>query len=1383
MSQLKGNRSSRKGRVRAALTVSAGVSIAMLQSHAANANTYTWTTASDGNWSAGTWTTIAPTSDATNQLAFGGSSSYKATDDNAATPFFLGGITFSNTAGTVTLAGSPTANVLSFAGATAPAITSSGTGSATITASVTYANDMAITNTGSGTLTLGGTTSSSTQTYNGTVTITNSGTGNMALGDGASYAGTGTINLANTSSSGTMMVGDIGAGTGFAGTLNITAGTVSATNTGGNLFADTMVLNVANGATFNFNSNTESMGGISGQGNIILGADGGTHLASLTLVQAGIRTFGGNFSGFGVITQSAVGMFTLTGDSTNNPASATTVTASVTLGTLVYAGTPVSQGGTTTGGFVSGTLTSSPFGIGSVSLSGGTLASDANNRTLANAVSVTASKTTNVDVPAGAQFTWTGALAGTGTLNKIGAGQLHLFSASTFTGSVSVNGGSIVSDNTVSDNTNQLGTGTLTLGSGSLSLLGNSSVPSSQTFGAVNLQGGGELDLTANGGQTAQIVTGTVTRVGVSASNFGPTINFNPTNVNASINTPILNGSNGIVGAYAVYNGNTWAVTGASGPNNVSGLASGSYSPLWAGTNHTDVPAVGILGATTGTYDVRFNTTNVTGVAVTLSGANSLGGGGILVTSAMGNVTSTISGSGTLTAPQGVELIVQQYNPSGSLVISSKILDTPNTSVSQSGVTLSTGTTYTLSAATVASLYPGELVTSSVGPGVLPAGDVVMKINSSTSITLSAGTSAGQTGLATLTFSGGTPLTKSGPGLLQLTATGSTFQGPLILNGGTVQVTTGGSTGTLGTTPSIYFNGGTLLETASTGTGPVWFIGAGGGTLQLVGSISQIGGGITGTGTLTLGSTGASTGSVSIGSNSSPFNGPVVLNNGAALKFTSNQFTSISGMTVNAGGQYQINDTGIGGYNFAAGTTLALNGTGPTGSTTPGAMAITVQGSTSTVGPTSTFSNLIYLAGNSEIGAYSSASHPSAVSSLILSGAISGPGGLTTNGNGIVILSGSNIYTGSTTVNNSGATTATAGNLILNTNGNTSVPGNLTIGNAGTGYAVVQTTQANQFGPASVVSFNDAASKFGYLQLLGNNQIVAGISDTDGNAIIENTETQTSVGNSILTVNSSTNASFNGFLRDSNAGGSGTLALTKMGSGTFTLAGPNITYSGPTTVNGGTLIVSSSLSAGTAVTVANLGTLAGHGIVNGSVSVLQGGTIAVGIGARQSNAAPGTFTIGTDGLTTTTLSTGSYYQWGLLSATNVTGGAGHDWDLLAISGLLAANTGDVIIKPIALSSSPTALANTTIWDIAGGTTSTGAAIGTLYSQFQLDPTALAIFAGDVGVPSSSFSVVNDGGDVAIQFTAAPEPTSMMLLGLGVSGLALRRRRNRKQQLR
>ncbi len=86
-------------------------------------------------------------------------------------------------------------------------------------------------------------------------------------------------------------------------------------------------------------------------------------------------------------------------------------------------------------------------------------------------------------------------------------------------------------------------------------------------------------------------------------------------------------------------------------------------------------------------------------------------------------------------------------------------------------------------------------------------------------------------------------------------------------------------------------------------------------------------------------------------------------------------------------------------------------------------------------------------------------------------------------------------------------------------------------------------------------------------------------------------------------------STFSGVITDT----AGTLALTKIGSGTLTLSGAN-TYSGSTLVTGGTLVVNGSLGSGQVI-VTNSGTLSGTGTLSGAVIAYPGSTLAPGSNA------------------------------------------------------------------------------------------------------------------------------------------------------------------------
>ena len=71
---------------------------------------------------------------------------------------------------------------------------------------------------------------------------------------------------------------------------------------------------------------------------------------------------------------------------------------------------------------------------------------------------------------------------------------------------------------------------------------------------------------------------------------------------------------------------------------------------------------------------------------------------------------------------------------------------------------------------------------------------------------------------------------------------------------------------------------------------------------------------------------------------------------------------------------------------------------------------------------------------------------------------------------------------------------------------------------------------------------------------MGYNQTVAGICDSTGAGIVENTQNTAGIGPAALTIDNTANISYNGVIRDSYSG-SGTLSVVKLGSGTLTLSG------------------------------------------------------------------------------------------------------------------------------------------------------------------------------------------------------------------------------------
>ena len=95
--------------------------------------------------------------------------------------------------------------------------------------------------------------------------------------------------------------------------------------------------------------------------------------------------------------------------------------------------------------------------------------------------------------------------------------------------------------------------------------------------------------------------------------------------------------------------------------------------------------------------------------------------------------------------------------------------------------------------------------------------------------------------------------------------------------------------------------------------------------------------------------------------------------------------------------------------------------------------------------------------------------------------------------------------------------------------------------------------------------------------MLGNDQTLAGLSDSLGRGIIENAEQKSGANNNCtLTINNTADCTYSGYIRNgdlaANAASTGLLALVKSGPATLTLTGSYCgNYTGGLTVNAGTL--------------------------------------------------------------------------------------------------------------------------------------------------------------------------------------------------------------------
>jgi fibronectin-binding autotransporter adhesin len=261
-----------------------------------------------------------------------------------------------------------------------------------------------------------------------------------------------------------------------------------------------------------------------------------------------------------------------------------------------------------------------------------------------------------------------------------------------------------------------------------------------------------------------------------------------------------------------------------------------------------------------------------------------------------------------------------------------------------------------------------------------------------------------------------------------------------------------------------------------------------------------------------------------------------------------------------------------------------------------------------------------------------------------VSATLAGTGGLTKSTNGLLVLSGSNSYTGVTTLSGTGGTLQFATRNALYGGGTA----NWTAANINTGTL---STLALNVGGAGEFSSGDVTTLLASLGGLG------GAVNNDGlraGARIGFDTTNAPGGTFTIADN----------LANSTGTGGGTLGVTKLGSGTLTLSGTN-TYTGPTRVEAGVLRMGSATAFGSGNNVV----LAG-GEIDLSVFGATVGTLTVG-GTDAAVTGSGTLTVGGN-VTYTSTPTGGRIETGLdlggAARTFTVGGDGTGSNALTVSG-------------------------------------------------------------------------------------------------------------------
>ncbi len=293
---------------------------------------------------------------------------------------------------------------------------------------------------------------------------------------------------------------------------------------------------------------------------------------------------------------------------------------------------------------------------------------------------------------------------------------------------------------------------------------------------------------------------------------------------------------------------------------------------------------------------------------------------------------------------------------------------------------------------------------------------------------------------------------------------------------------------------------------------------------------------------------------------------------------------------------------------------------------------------------------------------------------LTFAGAISGTGSLIKSGTATLILTGSNTFTGVTTVG--------SGTLQI---GNSGTTGSLT-GNVINSGALV-------FKRSDSLTYSGAVSGTGSLTQSGTGTLIlTGSNSYAGNTRIQSGTLQVGSGGTSGTLGSGAvlNSGALAFNRSDsltvNNVISGSGSLTQSGSGTTILTATN-TYTGATDVKAGTLRVNGALTSSTLVTIHNGGTLAGSGTIAGAVNVLSGGGISAGN-------SPGTLTLGSLTLNSGAVSTfelgtssdliavtGNLTIGGVLNLSNSGGFSNTSYTLFTYGGALTNNYFELNLVP------------------------------------------------------------------------------------------------------
>ena len=986
-----------------------------------------------------------------------------------------------------------------------------------------------------------------------------------------------------------------GAITGGGGLTKTGEGTLTLTGTNtysGGTTVSAGILSIASDVNIGGGTNTLAGGTLRLTGNnIAYGKDWTLSAGSIAVETAVSATMSGVLTGTGPLTKTGAGTLTLTG--TNTYSGGTTVSA----GALSIASDANIGGGTNT-------------------LAGGTLRLTGNNIVYGKDWTLSAG---SIAVETAVSATISGVLAGTGPLTKTGAGTLTLTGSNTYSGLTTVSAGTlrigdggtsggitgdIVNQSQVAFNRsddhvyggNISGSGSLTkLGAGTLTLTGTNTYEGGTTVNAGTLSIGSDANI---GGGTNTLAGGAALQLTGNAA-YSSDWTLNAGSAIATVgNTAIMSGVLAGTGPLTKTGAGTLTLTGDS--NTYTGGTTVSEGTLQIGDGGA---SGGITGDILNNARVAFNRSDNYVYGGVISGTGGLAkdgagtltltndntyGGGTMVSAGTLNITGSLGG-GTYAGDVGISSdATLLFNQNGAQA------QTLSGEISGSGVLGKQGVN-TLTLNGDITLYDDEGTSGiTVGGGTLQIGGNDTIANIVNRARLEFTHANGMTGTYTGDVAGAGALVKTGAGTTELR--GNVRQGSVDIQAGALALTPGY---TLTATDDIAVAGWAALSlfadpaagpmvrartvTADFGNNSILNINGYTADLDREVVITTTDG-ITNDFKLYVGGQEHHTIAVDplqqfVSANLYRVNGGKDLAIDIGLVWYQTSASAHGDFYVHDGNFFLLaplrdNPSGADGTYLWDGKSLTKTGAG----------TLTLLGKNTYSGDTTVTAGTLSIGSDDNIGsgknilqdgtlqltdsAYSKdwtlAHANSAIETrgniAIMRGALSGPGGLTKTGAGILTLAGANTYQGGTTVDRGWL--AIAGSLGNGSGNNYAYGGDIDINSGASlifGQSVNQALSGDISGAGSLVK-----SGVGVLTLTGGNTYSGGTKVIGGTLSGNTASLQGDIVNDANVVfNQADNGTYAGMMS-----GSGT--LTKLGAGILTLKGNNI-YTGFTDVLQGTL--------------------------------------------------------------------------------------------------------------------------------------------------------------------------------------------------------------------